>query len=259
MSLRFGWIGSTRRGQVVEAVRGCVVAWLAEWAVAPDASAVQLEEADVAPPSPDEAHVLHAGPETARWMLAIGLDDRRMLGNWLAGVETTHDGALAEQVAIEALRDLATQLAACAGHTDTPQEQGRKPWPVGAVRSELGAVGMRVTIGPASLVLACERAVVDAIGPCTGRAGSNPLLTERQASVGNAFVPIAAVLDFGSMSAPELFDLQVGDVLIGECTLDTPTRLMAPGSVLLAKATMYRTGDRRSVALLKNTNTQDKK
>jgi hypothetical protein len=258
MSLRFGWVGSTRRSHLVEVVRGCVTAWLEEWSAAPDVSSVQLEETVVVPLSPDEARVIRIGPEEARWMLAIGTDDQRVLGNWLAGVETVDGEALAGQVAIEALRDLVAQLAACAGHADAPEDHGQGPWPAGAVRGELGAVGIRVTIGAASLVLACERAVVDAISPCLASVASTPALVERQASIGNASVEIAAVLDFGSMSAPELFDLQVGEVLIGECTLDTPTRLIATGAVLLAQAAMYKTGDRRSVALLKTSNTQEK-
>lgn len=253
VALRFGWIGSSRRAALREKVAACLQAWLADWHVAHDGTAPRVEDAPIVPYSPDEALVLQAGKDEPRLMMAVG-DELVRLGNWLAGIRESA-ATLSQNVGRAALEDLAQRIGQQVGKGEVA-EHGESAWPQNLTREELGAVGLAFATGGITVTLALSRDAVDAACPPAPSAAA-PALRARADAAGIASVRLTAGFGFGTIGMRELADLRVGEVLVGECPLDTPIRVLAPGPVPLGHARMGRIGNRLAVALTQHPTSQE--
>ena len=254
MALRFGWIGASRRAALRTKIGACLQAWRADWCAAHDDEPAHVEEAPIVPYSPDEAFVLQAGAGAACVMVAVARDELVRLGNWLAGVRES-TATLSQEVARAALEDLTRRIGELAGEGGVC-EHGQSAWPQSLSREELGAVGLSFDAGGVAVTLALARDAVDVVCPA-GPAAAGPALHARADAAGVAPVRLTAGFAFGTISMRELADLRVGEVLVGECPLDTPIRVLAPGRVPLGHARMGRIGGRLAVALTQHPTSQE--
>lgn len=246
VTLRFGWIGISRRTALRAKVAACLQGWLADWHAAHDGKAPLVEDAPIVPYSPDEAFVLQAGAGTSSLMVAAARDELVRMGNWLAGIAESA-ATLSQDVARAALEDLAHRIGQLAGGGEVV-EHGQGAWPQSLTREEFGAVGLVFDVGGVVVALALSRDAVDTAYP-PGAAAPGPVLHDRAEAAGVAAVRLTATLEFGTISMRELADLRVGEVLVGECPLDAPVRVLAPGRTSLGHARMGRSGNRLAVAL----------
>lgn len=254
VTLRFGWISSTRRTALRGKITACVQAWLVEWHATHDGTAPRVEDAPIVPYSPDEAIVLQVGAGPSCLMVVAARDEMARLGNGLAGVRDSA-ATLSQEVGRAALEDLAHRIGRLVGKGEVA-EHGESAWPQSLTREELGATGLAFDAGGVGVSLALSRDAVDALCPPAlppaGRA-----LQARADAAGTAPVRLTAGFDFGNISVRELADLCVGDVLVGECPLDTPVRVLAPGKVPVGSARMGRIGNRLAVALTQPSTSQE--
>ncbi|MEI7037459.1 hypothetical protein [Fulvimonas yonginensis] len=243
---RFGWIGPTRRAALRERIAMPVLAWLADWRMAHDGIAPHVDDAPVVPYSPDEACVLQAGPGLPNLMVMAARDELVRLGNWLAGIHES-PATLSSDVGRAALEDLAHRISHLGGQGDV-REHGEIAWPRTLTREELGAVGLTFEVGGVTIGLALSRVAVDVLCPADFRAAGVALHPRGDAATA-AVVSLTAGLDFGAISMRELGDLRVGEVLVGECSLDTPVRVLAPGGEEIGSARMGRLGRRLAITM----------
>lgn len=221
-------------------------AWLADWRMADDGVARGVEDAPIVPFSPDEACVLRAGAGQPWLMIAVARDEVVRLGNWLAGIRESVS-TLSQEVGRAALEDLAHRLVQLMGKGDVA-EHGESAWPRNLTREELGATGLTLHAGGVAINLALSRDAVDAVCPSPPPV-PGPALHARADAAGTASTQLTAIFDFGTISIRELGELRVGEVLVGECPLDTPVHVRSPGKVPIATARMGRNGNRLAIAI----------
>lgn len=246
LALRYGWTGASRRSVVRERIAAALSAWLSDWHVAQGGATPCMEDAPIVPYSPDEACVLHSGTSGTGLMVAAARDDLVPLGNWLAGIRESQ-ATLSKDIGKAALHDLALRIARLA-QTGEVLEHGQDAWPQALTREEFGAIGFAFDAGgiPISVVLA--RNAVDALCPMVPSAGPVHLRSRWDAAA-SVRLRLTAGFDFGAIRMRELTDLRVGEVLVGECPLDTQVRVSAPGGAPLGNARMGRLGHLRAVAM----------
>lgn len=254
MAHRFGWIGPARRNVLRGKLAACVQNWLADWHVADGGETPDVADAPIVPYSLDEACVLRTGSGQSCLMVVVARDELVKLGNWLAGIRDSA-ATLAQDVGRAALEDLAQRVGRLAGKSEV-SEHGESAWPQGLTREELGAVGFTLDVGGVSVSFALSREAVDAACPPAPQEASHALRTRADAA-GTASLRLTAGLDFGSIGMRELADLRVGEVLVGECALDTPIRVWAPGRVSLGSARMGRIGNRLAVVMNEHPTSQE--
>lgn len=246
MTFRFGWIGPTRRASLHKKIGHCVQAWLADWQIGHDGAEPRVEDAPIIPYSPDEACVLQAGAGQPNLMVVAARDELTRLGNWLAGIRESA-AMLSHEIGRAAIDDLAGRIARLAGRGDVLEHE-ESTWPQTLTREELGAVGLTFDAGGATINLALSRDAVDVVCPPSPTLAALPLQQSDEAA-GGVNVQLTATLDFGAISMRELAELRVGEVLVGECLLDEPVRMLAPGGAQLGSARMGRIGNRLAVAI----------
>ncbi|MDW2981764.1 FliM/FliN family flagellar motor switch protein [Rhodanobacter sp. KK11] len=229
-------------------------AWLADWQVAHDGAAPPVEGAPIVSPPLGDACVLQAGVDHACLMVAIVRNDLARFGNWLADIRGS-TATLSCDVGRAALEDLTQRMGQLAG-SGTVAQYGADAWPRDLTREELGAVGAVFEVGGVAVNLALSRDAVDAVCPSTPSPTGRSLQLRADAA-GTASVRLTAGLDFGSISMRELADLRVGEVLVGECPLETPIRVSAPGSAPVWNARMGRIGNRLAIALVQPSSQQE--
>lgn len=254
MAHRFGWIGSTRRTVLRGKIATCVQAWLADWHVADGGQTPSVEDAPIVPYSLDEACVLQGGIAQPCLMVVVSRDELVRLGNWLAGIRESA-AALSQDVGRAALEDLARRVGRLIGNGEVV-EHGESAWPQSLTREELGAVGVAFDVGGVAVSVALSRDAVDAACPPAPLEAS-PALRPRTDAAGTTSVRLTAGLDFGSISMRELADLRVGEVLVGECALNAPLHILAPGRVSLGRARMGRINNRLAVVLTEHPTLQE--
>jgi hypothetical protein len=254
VSYRFGWIGPTRRASLRGKIAACAQAWLADWHMDHDGKEPCVQDAPIIPFSPDEACVLQAGPEQPGLMVVIAGDELMRLGNGLAGIRES-TATLSQEIGRAALENLAHRIGHLTGNGDVV-EHGQSTWPQALTREELGAAGLAFDAAGVTINLAFSRESVDALAP-PKPAVAGAALAARTEAAGAVALRLTAGFHFGTISMRELADLRVGEVLVGECPLDTPVRLLAPGHAHLGSARMGRIGNHLAVALTQQSISQE--
>lgn len=257
MNPRFGWISKTRSEAVESLLREVLEAWHADWSVHPPGSA-GIE------PTEERARFTGAGmalrSERDEDLVRIAMADvaQGSFGAWLAGVPETPD-TLAEEVGTAALKDLVERMGVCMPGQAAACQTREEDWPTTTTHPRLGALLFAVRLGEFRLPLAVTRIGIDCLVPPEHRAWTKPdNWTSRQRSLESTLVTAEAVLSMGRISLREIKHLSPGEVLIGECSVDSKATLRIKGnSRQLASATPARRGQLRAITLASEPSKQE--
>ncbi len=257
---RFGWLGQTRRQSLQALLHAEAQQWLRAWALR---TAVEIEVREIADADQagsgradvdqnDTGHAVAASRTMMLWSdaggrLALVVDEAlgKRLGCRLADV-SEGDGEPATALGREALRELATRLWRKA---DAPQPLAQEhevenlPW----AESRCGGWSAVIAFGDLSWQISLDRRLADRLSPPA--ASRSPALTSRQAALAGTRLRLSATLDFGSISLSGLSDLRVGEILLGDCSLDQPVSLGTAGHPDLALAQLRRSENHYAVVL----------
>ena len=218
--MRYAWLGATRKGVVCDLVSSSVTAWLQDWCLQPAAIDLGVSEHVDALWPPDDCLVWLGGIGRGRLFVAMRRKDLGSLGNRLV-LSTGQSDDMSYDLACAALQSLAEMLTTKAAHTVTaPVEKWEEAWPEAVRKAEWGALALAIALDDIRAMVVMDRAVVDAVVPA--RPGKKGSLTRVTDALGSIRVPLSAVLDFGSVSAVELADLQIGEVLVSEKPVKQP-------------------------------------
>lgn len=225
MLKRYGWLGTTRKQKVCELVSSCCDTWLADWCLQHEALEAGLAELAVISQAKES---LAWKIEPADGCLLVAMDKRQLdvFGGRLVLAAADGSDGIAAELCRAALQDLATRLVARMGLSGGTPVISEEEWPEWVAHPEWGALGLNVTIDDFDVQIAMDRAIIDAAFPKTVKA-AGAALSSRAATLGTVAVPLAAVLDFGLVSARDLAGLHPGEVLVSECPLDQPIMVRA--------------------------------
>lgn len=249
VSPRFGWISKPRSEAVESRLRDVLEAWHGDWSVRPP-GATGIDPVQERAPCTATGMVLRSerGEELVR--LALTGMDLGSVGAWLAGVPETVD-TLAEEVGAASLKDLVERIGACMPGQATSCQSTDDDWPATTTYPRLGALLFTVRLGDWRLPLAVTRNGVDRLAPAEHRAWTKPdNWASRQRSLEDTLITVEAVLSMGRISLREIKHLSPGEVLVGECSVDSKATLRIRGSHReLALATPARKGQLRAITL----------
>lgn len=213
--MRYGWLGSTRKRLVCDLVSRSTTAWLQDWCLQPAVIEIDVSEHTDALWRPDSCLIWTVKVGAGCFFVAMRREQLDSLGKRLVLSMDKENDDMSYDLARAALEGLTEVLARKAGQmASASAERWEAPWPESVCRTEWGALGLRIALDDVDVMVAMDRVVVDTIAP--GSAGKPVSLTSRLEALGNVQVPLSAVLDFGSVAANELADLQIGEVLISE-------------------------------------------
>lgn len=256
MSPRFGWISETRSKAVESRLREVLEVWHGDWSVHPPESA-GIAPAEESAPFTAAAIVLRS-EQGELLRLALAGMELGSVGAWLAGVPDTAD-TLADEVGVAALMDLVERIGACMPGQAATCQSAEDGWPATTIHPRLGALLFAVRLGDWRLPLAVTRIGVDRLAPAEHRAWTKPdNWASRQRSLENTPVIAEAVLSMGRISLREIKHLAPGEVLIGECSVDSKATLRIKGSHReLASASLTRRGQLRAITLTSESSKQE--
>jgi hypothetical protein len=218
--MRYAWLGATRKGVLRDVVSSSVAAWLQDWCLQPAAIEVDVAERGDALWQPDDCLIWLSGIGRGRLFVAMRRKDLGSLGNRLV-LSTAQSDDMSHDLACAALQGLAEKLTSRAGQTATaPVERWEEAWPEAVRKAEWGALALAIALDDIQAMVVMDRAVADAMVPV--RPEKRESLTRVADALGSIRVPLSAVLDFGSVSAVELADLQIGEVLVSEKPVKQP-------------------------------------
>lgn len=256
MSPRFGWISKTRSEAVESRLREVLEAWHDDWSVHPPESAGVAPAAEPAPSTAGSMVLRSEQGELLR--LALADVDLGRVGAWLAGVPDTSD-TLANDVGVAALRDLVERVGASMPGQVTTCQSVEDGWPATTTQPRLGALLFTVRLGDWRLPLALTRVGSDRLAPAGHRARAKPdNWASRQRSLENTAITAEAVLSMGRISLREIKHLAPGEVLIGECSVNSKATVRIKGSHRkVALATPTRRGQLRAITLTSEPSKQE--
>lgn len=244
--VRFGWLGLSRQNALRLLICAEVAGWSLDWWIDHAKGEVEVRSLDGVELhlAPTMAYI--ASSHSGTLAINLGGKDVEAIGRHLLGIGNNADAGWAHQIGEEALNALSTRLFCRAGADEVPQlvESVRPPE---CERSCLGAVHVDIVVGRLSWRLALDRQLADCLVP--PQAVGGPALTSRSTAIDEAVVNVDAVIGFGSVSLTELADLKVGEVLIGERSLQDALQLHIQGHGPVAGGYLKRLGERRAVIL----------
>lgn len=226
MLTRYGWLGATRRQKVCGLVSSCCDAWLGDWCLQHEALEARFAELPVISQVADR---LAWKIEAVGGCLLVAMDKRQLdaFGGRLALAVADGSDGIAAELGRAAMQDLAVRLVARMGLGGGEPAVSDEAWPESVAHPEWGALGLHATIDDFDVLVAMDRALIDAAFP--RKVKVTGVLSSRAESLGSLDVPLAAVLDFGLVSARDLAGLHLGEVLVSECPLDQPVMVQAGG------------------------------
>lgn len=226
MPTRYGWLGATRKQKVWELVSSCCDAWLKDWCLQHEALEARFAELSVLPQA---ANRFAWKIEVVGGCLFVAMDKRQLdtFGGRLALAAADGSDGIAAELGRAAIQDLAVRIVARMGLGGGEPAVFDETWPESVTHPEWGALGLHAAIDDFDVQVVMDRAVVDAAFPRKVKATG--ALSNRAESLGSLDVSLAAVLDFGLVSARDLAGLRVGEVLVSECPLDQPVMVQAGG------------------------------
>lgn len=226
MLKRYGWLGTTCKEKVCELVSSCCDAWLEDWCLQHEALEAGLAELPVISQVADS---LAWKIQPAGGCLFVAMEKRQLdaFGGRLVLADAEGSDGIAAELGGAAMQDLAVRLVARLGLSGGIPVASEGEWPEWVAHPEWGALGLHVTIDDFDVQVAMDRALIDAAFP--KKVKVTGVLSNRTESLGSLAVPLAAVLDFGLVSARDLAGLHPGEVLVSECPLDQPIMVRAAG------------------------------
>lgn len=209
---RYAWLGATRRRSVRDVVTACVESWLLDWCMDRQELAVEVDEtASAAWPMNTSTVRIFQSP---RGCVLTAIDEQQLtpLGSRFAAVTSHTADTLASSLANAAMDDLVARVASRAKLAGSAQ-LWTQSWPESLTRPEWGALGLAVKLDQIELLIALDRAAVETLSPATVK---STVLEARTDSLQATSISVAAVLDFGEISARDVAGLHVGEVLVSE-------------------------------------------
>lgn len=173
------------------------------------------------------------------------------LGAWRellfgAMVADVPDDAVAQSLIQQAQDDLGARLARVLNVAMLRAADAKAITPY---RRGSGWLSVRAEINGAVLELLVELRLLDGYLP-KGRDGATPAaLARREEAIGNVPVKLVVRLPLAEVPIERLQGLQVGDILRGEVTLDTPFQLQTERDALVGRGYWGRQNDRQAIQL----------
>jgi len=245
--VRFGWLGESRRSLLHALLAGLVDDWVRGWWVGAADGAIEVHADDKDGVADKRNKPWLSTSEAGMFAVYAGGRDVDGIGRFLVGVSTDADMELAQRVGEDALQDLAVRVQRRAGVNKAAQ-LARENAPLSIEHARLGACRVTATIGRLQLGLAIDRNLADRLAPPVA-ATHDTRLVSRQAAIQQAPLQVQAVMDFGAVDLAHLSDLSVGEVLIGDRTLDEPLQIHVQGHGAVAAGYLRRSGEQRAVVL----------
>ena len=253
--VRFGWIGESRRSTAQALLAAQVADWADQWWIDGVTADVMVRAANDDGKRNSKPHALIATTEVGSVSLHLGNKDFGAIGRHLVATSNVDNIELAERIGERALIDLVSRIYRRAGAGKSP-ELIRGDVPAGLQHARLGAYAVDIAMGRLDMSLALDRRFMDRlVPPLTGK---HVALTARHAARDRVSLKLVASMDFGSVNLAQLSDRRVGEVLVGERSLDEALQIHIEGYGVVASGYLQRRGDQRAV-LLDGLNSQGKK
>lgn len=202
----FGWIGSSRRKQVVDLVNADVQAWVSAWSGS--LSAVVVEE--LADNDPLPGSMLLLGDVAIGTSLSLA-----ELGAGLVDITDTTN-PLAEHLGSHALADLLARLVG--KHVGAGEPVATTTLSRALHEARLGAVRVAIRLPHGAIVALLARSQVDRRVPVVARAAT-PVLVRRASAIESLSTSLKVELDLGEVSLGDARALSPGDVLVTQVPL----------------------------------------
>ncbi|MES2311595.1 MAG: hypothetical protein V4566_04790 [Pseudomonadota bacterium] len=252
--VRFGWLGESRRVALLSLISGEVAEWSQEWWIDHASAEVDVHWIEhrrfTTQGSMPFASIGPSG-SLAMFLGSKGLDG---IGRYLAGTVDEEEGGWAQRIGEEALEDLAARVYRRAGMAK-PAPLSAHAAPPDVERADLGSGVVAVVLGRLEWALAMDRQLVDRL--VSPRAVQRTGLASRQSALNGVALRVEARIDFGSINLTHLSDLRVGEVLVGDRSLEEALQLHVEGHGVVANGYLRRSGTQRAV-MLDGVNSQGK-
>ena len=240
-TVRYGWLGVTRRQAIVERLNRLIDEWIGQWCMQSGIGKPRAQIATEWPHGANLATVRCARSEAGQSACHVRGLRHGVLGRWLMVLQDEDGVGLAEALALEALADLSRRI-----HTDAmgsgPVSMSETDIPVNpdAFRAWTGALHAQVQLGRVELDVLLDRDLCARMAPPPTVARRT--LTPRASALAEVKVRLDATLDFGTASLVDLSNLQVGELLISDTPLTTLVNIDSCGGKTLASGQLSRAG-----------------
>lgn len=195
---RFGWLGASRRANLISRLVEELDAWWSQWALMASTPWMEIAES-----SPVEAYDLAGAPAH----VALAVDGQ--VAEALTGFDADTDDLLRSHVSARATLDLLNRLSGSAervGHRKAAADL-----PAHFREARLGASRIVLSNGALTVNVRLTRTAADVWSPAP--AHKPRLLADRHTTLDSATVRIQADLDLGLIPLKELRGLSPGDVI----------------------------------------------
>ncbi|WP_267126371.1 FliM/FliN family flagellar motor C-terminal domain-containing protein [Xanthomonas sacchari] len=244
---RIGWQAAATLAELNGALAERLTRWQTAWLPQTVSSCAIVPCAgDAAAMRERSLHWLSLGAAGSR-RFVLGLQRPALSVLGAAVLQLPHQAAptLAVDVALSALSALTGELGALPGEV-VQDADGIPPW------QDIGrAGGLAGTVAglPVPLWFWADRAWCDANAKARAVSAHRPGLSPRASLLGAQRVTVRAELDIGEIALGEVNGLRVGEVLVGDASLEAAVRLVTDGR-MLAQGVLRDEHGTRSVSIV---------
>jgi len=247
-SVRFGWLGKSRREALAKILSIEVSQWSKEWWLhdAPSEVDVRWIAADGADLLPKGSMPFVSSQPTGSIAVFLGGKDFDAIGRHLVGATETEEAGWAQRIGEEALNDLVLRICRRSGNTMPSKLVETLSIPA-MERADLGCSTWSIVLGRLKWHMVVDRHLADQLVPI--RAQTNPPLVSRKTAIEHQTVRVDALINFGSINLTHLSDLRVGEILVGDGRLDETVQIQVKGHGVVAHGYLRSFGTQRAVVL----------
>ena len=238
---RLRWHGASRQQALFDRLQQELTAWLEEWSVHPALLTLRLNDTHCATAS------------EWRWMRATSKVGSVLFGSHSAAIDglggllanaAHHDAlGLGGRVGLRALRALLTRFVG--GGAKLTDFEDVSPPTAEEQDPRFGGCGLLLQGEGFEARLIVDNSLFEFWVP--PQTTALPALAQRASTLGNERVALDVVLDLGNATLADAHQLQVGDVLISNASIDSVFHLALPDARRLFVANLVRSGGRRAL------------